>query len=232
MRFDQPTRLIGSRGSRRSAGVRFIPPRPEPPRVQEVARPAPPVRHGGAWIDTLRRFLRRRHPAPAAPTRVAVDAPIRADTPPGSSDLERGLRDIRQTDAGFDPSRFAGYAGMVFRLAQGAWMTRDIDSLRDRVTPELHDALQAQCDRVRSTGRMNRVAEIEITATVTEAWQESDRDYVTAYIEGSIVDYTVDEASDRLVSGSKTVPRGVEEFWTFTRPAGLNFWMLSAIQTA
>ena len=53
MRFDQPTRLIGSRGSRRSAGVRFIPPRPEPPRVQEVARPAPPVRHGGAWIDTL-----------------------------------------------------------------------------------------------------------------------------------------------------------------------------------
>ena len=79
---------------------------------------------------------------------------------------------------------------------------------------------------------MNRVAEIEITATVTEAWQESDRDYVTAYIEGSIVDYTVDEASDRLVSGSKTVPRGVEEFWTFTRPAGLNFWMLSAIQTA
>ena len=100
------------------------------------------------------------------------------------------------------------------------------------ITPELHDALQAQCDRVRSTGRMNRVAEIEITATVTEAWQESGRDYVTAYIAGSIVDYTVDEASDRLVAGSKTVPRGVEEFWTFTRPAGLNFWMLSAIQTS
>jgi predicted lipid-binding transport protein (Tim44 family) len=33
------------------------------------------------------------------------------------------------------------------------------------------------------------------------------------------------------VDGSKTVPRAVEEFWTFTRPAGLNFWMLSAIQT-
>ena len=79
---------------------------------------------------------------------------------------------------------------------------------------------------------MNRVAEIEITATVTEAWQESGRDYVTAYIAGSIVDYAVDEVSNRIVSGSKVVPRGVEEFWTFTRPAGLNFWMLSAIQTA
>ena len=40
----------------------------------------------------------------------------------------------------------------------------------------------------------------------------------------------VDEVSNRLVDGSKVVPRGVEEFWTFTRPAGLNFWMLSAIQ--
>jgi predicted lipid-binding transport protein (Tim44 family) len=179
----------------------------------------------------LTRFLRRRHVAPAAPTRAAFDAPTRAETPPGNSDLERGLRDIHQTDAGFDPSRFAGYAGMVFRLVQRAWMTRDIASLRDRVTPEMHDALQTQCDRVRSAGRTNRVAEIEITATVTEAWQESGRDYVTAYIEGSIVDYAVDEVSDRLVAGSKTVPRGVEEFWTFTRPAGLNFWMLSAIQT-
>ena len=232
MLFDQPTRLIGSRGSRRSAGVRFVPSSPAPPRAQEATRPAPPVRSVGAWTDTLRRFLRRRHAAPAAPTRVAVDLPRRAETPPENSDLERGLRDIRQTDAGFDPSRFAGYAGMVFRLTQSAWMNRDIASLHDRVTPEMHDALQAQCDRVRSAGRINRVAEIEITATVTEAWQESGRDYVTAYIAGSIVDYTVDEASDRLVAGSKTVPRGVEEFWTFTRPAGLNFWMLSAIQTS
>jgi len=34
------------------------------------------------------------------------------------------------------------------------------------------------------------------------------------------------------VEGSRAVPRAVNEFWTFTRPAGLNFWMLSAIQTA
>ena len=47
-----------------------------------------------------------------------------------------------------------------------------------------------------------------------------------------MVDYTVEEASDVLVDGSRTIPRDVEEFWTFTRPAGLNFWMLSAMQTA
>lgn len=153
------------------------------------------------------------------------------DQPSGDSSLDRGLRDIRQTDPGFDPSRFVGYAAMMFRDAQRAWMAREIGGLRDRVTPEMYGEMQAQCDRLRSAGRVNRVAEIEITATITEAWQESGRDYVTADIGGSIVDYTVDEVGDRLVDGSRTIPRDVEEFWTFTRPAGLNFWMLSAIQT-
>jgi predicted lipid-binding transport protein (Tim44 family) len=47
-----------------------------------------------------------------------------------------------------------------------------------------------------------------------------------------MVDYTVDDATDDVVAGSKTRPRDVEEFWTFTRPAGLHFWMLSAVQTS
>jgi len=120
---------------------------------------------------------------------------------------------------------------MIFRDAQGAWMRRDMGRLRDRLTPEIYDALQAQCDRLRASHRVNRIGEIEIDAAITEAWQESDCDYVTAHVSGSLVDYMVDEGRDVLVDGSKTVPRSVEEFWTFTRPEGLNFWMLSAIQT-
>jgi predicted lipid-binding transport protein (Tim44 family) len=166
---------------------------------------------------------------PAAPAPVGVPEPARAAI--SESSLDRGVRDIRRTDPGFDPSRFVGYVGLIFRAAQHAWMTGDIGSLRDRVTPEMYETMQTKCDRLRSTGHVNRVAEIDITATVTEAWQDSGRDYVTADIGGSIVDYTVDAVDDRLVEGSRTVPRAVEESWTFTRPAGLNFWMLSAVRT-
>ena len=42
----------------------------------------------------------------------------------------------------------------------------------------------------------------------------------------------VDGVNDRLVHGSRTIPRDIEEFWTFTRAAGLNFWMLCAIQSS
>ena len=181
-------------------------------------------------MEGLLTSVGRRHVAPAPPTQAPVRVPDPVDPPSGDSSLDRGLRDIRQTDPGFDPSRFVGYAAMVFRDAQRAWMARDIGSLRDRVTPEMYGEMQAQCDRLRSAGRVSRVAEIDITATITEAWQESGREYVTAHIDGSIVDYTVDETRDQLVAGSRTIPRAVEEFWTFARPAGFNFWMLSAIQ--
>jgi predicted lipid-binding transport protein (Tim44 family) len=183
-------------------------------------------------IVLIAMFLRRRLAAPAQPMPEVVNVSNGPDTPPRDSSLDRGVRDIRRTDAGFDPARFAGYTAMVFRDVQNAWMTRDIGALRGRVTPELYGELQLRCDRLRSARQSNRVDQIEIGAEITEAWQERDRDYVTAYIGGSMIDYTVDEATDGLVNGSRAIPKEVEEFWTFTRRAGLNFWMLSAVQTA
>ena len=196
---------------------------------------------GGSIVLLLmlrRRFHATRAQPPHPPSSVSssLDAPAdRATTeeyPGDGSSLDHGIRDIRRTDPGFDPRRFAGYTGMVFRDAQAAWAVQDIGAVRDRVTPEMYVELQARCSRLRKIGQADRVERIEITAEITEAWQEHGRDYATAYIDGSIVDYTVDEVTHSLVHGSRTVPRDIEEFWTFTRPAGLNFWMLSAIQTA
>lgn len=186
----------------------------------------------GGGIVLFVTFLRRRLTVPAQPMQTAVSVPTSLDTPPGDSSLDRGVRDIRRTDARFDPARFAGYTGMVFRDVQNAWMTRDIGSLRDRLSPEMYGELQVRCDRLRTARQLDRIDRIEIRAEITEAWQESDQDYVTAYIGGSMIHYTVDEVTDGLVNGSRAIAKDVEEFWTFTRPAGLNFWMLSGIQTS
>jgi len=96
----------------------------------------------------------------------------------------------------------------------------------------MYGELQVRCDRLRTARQLDRIDRIEIRAEITEAWQESDQDYVTAYIGGSMIHYTVDEVTDGLVNGSRAIAKDVEEFWTFTRPAGLNFWMLSGIQTS
>ena len=50
----------------------------------------------------------------------------------------------------------------------------------------------------------------------------------------SLVDVTIDTASDRVVSGNPAQPQVVTEVWTFTRPAAASTdrWMLAAIQQA
>ena len=67
---------------------------------------------------------------------------------------------------------------------------------------------------------------------IVEAWQESGRDYITVRFYANLVDYTVDDKTGDVVSGSKTDPVNFEEYWTYTRQVGSNPWQLSAINAA
>lgn len=160
-------------------------------------------------------------------TSVATPAPAAE-----LSDLDRGIGHVRQMDPRFDPTRVADLARSVFQEVQTSLTARDVGRMRDRLTPEMYAELQAQCDRLRSARRTNRVERIAVReAEVTEAWQESGQDYVTVLIAASLVDYTVDDATGAVVEGSKDAAQDVEEFWTFARPVGPNAWKLSAIQS-
>ena len=164
-------------------------------------------------------------PAPPVIARPGKESPLAHPTL-----LDRGVRKIRRTDRWFDPARFIGYAAMTFRDVETARMARDADRLRDRLTPEMYADLLAFCEALRSTGRSLRFDDVEVTAQATEAWQDGDRDYLTVYVAGSMLGHTVEDATGKVLAGSETTPIPVEDFLTFTRPAGLNFWMLSIIQ--
>jgi predicted lipid-binding transport protein (Tim44 family) len=206
----------------------------------------------GGGIALLIMFLRRRRTVSPEPAYATAGAPSSAygayddrigaspggsaatlEAPAGPSDLERGIAHIRQMDSGFNPEAFTPIARNAFLEVQQGVAQRDVSWLRDRISPELYATLQAQCDRLRAARQTNHVEQIRIErAEVTEAWQEGGRDFVTLYITASMLDYTVDDATDQIVEGSKTAPQGVEEFWTFVRRVGSNPWQLTAIQSA
>jgi predicted lipid-binding transport protein (Tim44 family) len=176
-------------------------------------------------------LLRRRRAKREWQAAGVVVPTIREPPPPiRETDLDQGVRSIRRTDRGFDPARFAGYAAMMFRDVQDAGVARNASALRDRVTPAMYVELEAHCHWLRASGRSVYIAEVDVTSDVTEAWQDGTRDYVTACIAGSMRRHQVDSATGEVVDGSPALPVPVEAFLTFTRPAGLNFWMLSIIQ--
>ena len=200
---------------------------------------------GGAVL-LLVAFLRRRRetaePAYATPsgygsTSEGMDSRATStgtvEMPAGRDDLERGIAYIRQMDPSFDPLTFADRARTEFTNVQSVLAVRDVNILRDRLTPEMAAVLEAQCSALKSGGRTNFVQKIDIDrADVAEAWQEGGQDFVTVYFAASMIDFTVDDRTGAVVEGSKTEPQKVEEFWTFTRAVGRTPWRLSAIQSA
>jgi predicted lipid-binding transport protein (Tim44 family) len=151
----------------------------------------------------------------------------------GPSDLDRGIANIRQMDAGFDPARLSDIASDIFFKVQAGWMNRDMREAAAVVTPEMSDILQKDCDRLRGQGRVNRLENIAVRSVdVSEAWQESGQDFVTVHFLANLLDYTVDERSGQVVEGNRSEPVKFEEFWTFVRPVGPNPWRLTAIQQA
>jgi predicted lipid-binding transport protein (Tim44 family) len=205
----------------------------------------------GGGIFLLMSYLRRRRSAEApAPAYAAAGVPGDAygaaergqsayagtatmEAPAGLSDLDRGLGHIQQMDPRFDAAAFTLVARNAFLEVQQAVAARDVSWLRDRLTGEVLAVLQAQCDRLRGAGQTNHIERIQVRrADITEAWQETGRDFVTVYLAASMLDYVTSDATGAVVEGSKTEPQDVEEFWTFARPVGNNPWQLSAIQSA
>jgi predicted lipid-binding transport protein (Tim44 family) len=205
----------------------------------------------GGGLVVLFMFLRRRRaaaeqPQPAyagmggayrtpepEPAPTASYGATAVAEPSGVSDVERGLGHIRSMDGAFDPDAVVGRARDVFFDVQAGVTARDMSRLRDRITPEMYADLQRQCDELRAARRTNKIDRIDLRRSeITEAWQESGRDYVTVYFVGALLDYTVDDTTGAVVAGSSTDRDALEEFWTFSRPVGPNPWQLSAIQTA
>jgi predicted lipid-binding transport protein (Tim44 family) len=163
--------------------------------------------------------------SPSAPV-ATVDQP----PPSGPEDLERGLAHIRQMDPRFDDAGFKEWCNDTFFRIQAAWMRRDMEKVRPVLTEEVQEDFRKQIEELRANRQVNKLENISVRSVeLTEAWQEQGKDYITVRFLANLLDYTVDEASGKMLSGSDSEPVKFEEFWTWVRPVGPNPWRLSAI---
>jgi predicted lipid-binding transport protein (Tim44 family) len=167
--------------------------------------------------------------AGAEPSVATMEAPA----PAGAGELERGLSHIRQMDPHFDEAAFKEWCSDTFFRIQAAWMHRDLDRLRPALAEEMLQVFRTQLEALRTKRQINTLENIAIRSIeLTEAWQEQGQDYITVRYLANLLDYTVDEATGKVVEGSDREPVKFEEYWTWVRPVGPNPWRLSAIQQA
>ena len=168
------------------------------------------------------------------PARFEASQPeAAAATAPGCNETDAGISHIRQMDVTFDEQQFCDAAMDMFFRVQGAWMNRDLAPVAVMLAPQIRQALQSDLDALLREKRTNRLENIAVrTVEIAEVWQERGEDFITVKIYANLLDYTVDERTGDVLSGSRTEPVKFNEYWTFTRPVGNNPWRLSAIHQA
>jgi predicted lipid-binding transport protein (Tim44 family) len=118
---------------------------------------------------------------------------------------------------------------------QSAWSAGDLTRLRRLMTPEMLSHFSEELTRNASRGLRNLVSDVQLEkGELTEAWEEGDLQYATAFLRWRAIDYLIRlgaPAGDRnaIVGGDPRMPVEVEEVWTFVRRRAGD-WLLSAIQ--
>jgi predicted lipid-binding transport protein (Tim44 family) len=196
----------------------------------------------GAILYFLYRFLKRRREEATAGAYYEGGQSAGTATPPSqpayvpsagnaANDVQQGISHVRQMDAGFDEKVFTDACMDVFFQIQGAWANRDMSTAKNVLSDEMYGILSEDARKLKAEKKINRLDNIAVRSVdINEVWQESGQDYVTVKFQANLLDYTIDESTKQVLSGSRTEPVKFEEYWTFTRPVGKNAWKLSAIQ--
>jgi predicted lipid-binding transport protein (Tim44 family) len=143
----------------------------------------------------------------------------------------QGMMDIRSMDANFDPKHFTEVASDVFFQVQAGWMRRDLQSYRHLLGEQLGREYDSRFAEMRKLGHINKLESIAIRKVeLVDSGSDGKEDFATVLFSANLLDYTVDDKTGALISGSMTTPVKFEEEWTWQRPTGTEGWKLEGIK--
>jgi len=145
--------------------------------------------------------------------------------------LDDGIAQIQQTDPGFDSEHFKDVASDVFFKIQAGWMRRDLSAYSHLLGDTLAAEYKEHFADMKAKGEINKLESIAVRKVeVVDAGSNAGEDFVTVLFTANLLDYTVDETSGEIKSGSNTEPVKFAERWTWARPAGTENWKLEGIE--
>lgn len=135
--------------------------------------------------------------------------------------LPMTIGQLKQMDPQFSEEALKERIANLYIKMQAAWQTRKWEPMRADLTDTLFNQMKSGVDakiRAHQTNYVERIAILGVE--LTGFGQDDKHDIVTAVLQTRIVDYTLDDATGRLVSGSKTAEKFMTYEWTMIRTKG------------
>jgi predicted lipid-binding transport protein (Tim44 family) len=181
-----------------------------PPFDPYSAKPA--EKEAVAGSENVVSLPRRRAGAEAETNYAAIDAFAKPGT-----DLNKGLRAIRDADASFEPKSFVDGAKMAYEMIVLAYADGDRKTLKNLLSREVYDGfVTAIADReTRSEKVQSSFVGID-KADIISAEMKGTEACVTLRIVSELISATRDKAGEVIDGDPETVAE-VRDVWTFSR---------------
>ncbi|CAN7223054.1 Tim44/TimA family putative adaptor protein [Mesorhizobium sp. LjNodule214] len=156
---------------------------------------------------------RKRMPGePAADTYAAIDAFAKPD-----SDLNKGLRTIKDNDQTFDPKTFVDGAKMAYEMIVMAYADGDRKTLKNLLSREVYDGFVAAIgDREAKSEKIQSSFVGIDKADIVAAEMKGGEAHITLRIVSELISATRDKAGTVIDGDPETVAE-VKDVWTFAR---------------
>lgn len=125
-------------------------------------------------------------------------------------------------DPAFNADVLRERLGNLYVRMQNAWTNKDISELRPYFTDALYNQYAHQAEMFKTSGRTNYVERIAVLGTNLRGYyQQEGYDHIIVEMRTRIVDYTLDDATGNLISGSRTKEKFMTYEWNITRKTGV-----------
>ncbi len=147
-------------------------------------------------------------------------------------DSEQALEKA-MADHFWSPGTIKARVKQVFFKVQEAWTARNQKIAKDCMSEKLFHEHKQQTDLMQQNGTRNKLENIQLNrARIVEIldYLDDSKDQFWVHIEGSMIDYTINDKTGDVVEGNRNKAEAFKELWKFIRAD--HGWVLDEIDSS
>lgn len=140
------------------------------------------------------------------------------------------MRILDNKDAAWKYKNVQQQVEKAYFILQKAWTNQEMDKAREYIDKSLYNNFQSKLEWMqirRQKNILNKISLIDAVPILVNDDEDDSKDYIWYYIKGSMIDYTVDIDTKKIVDGQNIKTRFIE-YWKFCRK-DKNSWVLCEI---
>jgi predicted lipid-binding transport protein (Tim44 family) len=184
----------------------------ERPPFDPYSRPAPNGGPDSAKAENVVSLPRKRAPGEPEIAYLAIDAMAKPGT-----ELNKGLRAIRDADPSFDPKGFMDGAKMAYEMIVTAFAAGDRKTLKNLLSKEVYDGFVTAISERESKSEQIQSSFVGIDkADFISAEMKGSEAHVTLRLVSELISATRDKTG-AVINGDPETVAEVKDVWTFAR---------------